>query len=124
MSPYSLCTYEFKDYGAAHLRSQKRPHQSIFQMIIQVAVCRHFGYNTMSLDVVGLRQFLHGRVQTFNVQTAKVAACCAAAEGEAIGAMERKCLLGGAVKSHAREVMEPGEERPALYDDPVYSRAK
>ncbi|RYP61834.1 hypothetical protein DL770_009703 [Monosporascus sp. CRB-9-2] len=143
MSSYSLCIYEFKDYGAAYLRSQKMPPQSIFQMVIQVAVRRHFGYNPMSLDVVGLRQFLHGRVETFNVQTAEVAAFCAAAEDEAISAAERKRLLSRAVKSHARfvtltargrswtrhlmalrEVMEPGEELPALYDDPVYGRTK
>ncbi|RYP18624.1 hypothetical protein DL765_003831 [Monosporascus sp. GIB2] len=94
MSPYSLCIYQFKGYGAAYLRSQKMPPQSISQIIIQVAVRRHFGYNPMSLDVVGLRQFLHGRIKTFNVQRAEVA----------IGAAERKRLLSGAVKTQARFV--------------------
>ncbi|RYP83553.1 hypothetical protein DL769_001340 [Monosporascus sp. CRB-8-3] len=84
----ALRYHEFKGYGAAYLRSQKMPPQSIFQIIIQVAVRRHSSYDPMPLDVVGPRQFLHGRVETFNLQTADVAAFCAVAGDEAIVAAE------------------------------------
>jgi hypothetical protein len=143
MSSYSLRALDFTDYGATYLRSQKVPPRTIFQLIIQIAARRHYGYNPSSLDVVGQRHFRRGRVETFNVQTAPVAAFCAAAVDASTTQTDRQRLLTEAIKSHARfvalttrgrswarhlmalkEALEPGEGLPTLYTDPVYERTK
>ncbi|KAH9883278.1 polyketide synthase [Xylariomycetidae sp. FL2044] len=149
MQPYALHTHDFAGgLGAGYLRRLKLPPRTVFQMVLQVALRWHYGYNPGSLDVVSQAQFLKGRVETFNVQTAEVAAFCAAAADPDSGVdlRDKKRLLAAAVKSHARwvamvsrgrgwarhvvalkEVLRPGEEEeaaPALYADPVYERTR
>ncbi|KAI0198106.1 polyketide synthase [Astrocystis sublimbata] len=143
MRPYSLRALDFTEYGAAYLRSQRVPPRTVFQLMIQVAVRLHYGYNPNSLDVASLRHFRLGRVETFNVQTAPVTAFCAAMVDASTSVAERQRLLAEAVKSHARlvalttrgrswarhlmalkEVVEPGEEVPALYADPLFEKTK
>lgn len=144
VQPYELHAYDYdSSLGADYLRKLKLPARTIFQMVLQVALRWHYGYNPGSLDVVSLAQFRQGRVETFNVQTAEVAAFCAAADDSSISVQEKKRLLAAAVKSHARwvamvsrgrgwtrhvlalkEVLQPGEELPSLYTDAVYERTK
>jgi hypothetical protein len=143
VQPYALHAYDHHDFGAKYLRGLKLPARSVFQMVLQVALRRHYGYNPGSLDVISQAQFRRGRVETFNVQTAEAAALCAAAEDASISVQEKKQLLVAAIKSHARwvanvargrgwhrhvlalqEVLEPDEELPSLYSDAVYEKTK
>ncbi|RYP74743.1 hypothetical protein DL771_002807 [Monosporascus sp. 5C6A] len=143
VQPYALHAYDHRGFGAKYLRGLKLPARSTFQMVLQVALRRHYGYNPGSLDVISQAQFRRGRVETFNVQTAEVAAFCAAAEDANISVQEKKQLLTAAIKSHARwvanvargrgwtrhvlalkEVLEPSEELPSLYSDAVYEKTK
>lgn len=143
IASYSFRTHTHTAYGATYIRSHKLPPKTVFQLVLQVAVRRHFGYNPSSWDMIVQRQFKRGRFDSLNVQTAEVSAFCAAAEDSDISGADRRRLFLDAVKSHARfvalstrgrgwmrhvmalkEVMEPGEQLPALYTDPVYLRTR
>ncbi|KAJ4396389.1 hypothetical protein N0V93_000608 [Gnomoniopsis smithogilvyi] len=140
---YSFSCYIHKAWSTEFCRSYKLPPKSVFQMIIQVAVRRHFGYSPLSWDMVVQRQFLRGRFDNMNVQTAEVAAFCEAAWDEERDPMEKRRLFLDAVRSHARFVMlssrgrgwmrhlmalqdlvEPGNALPRLYSDALYLRTK
>jgi hypothetical protein len=143
ISGFSYRVHIHTSYGATYIRSQKLPPKTIFQLILQIAARRKFGYSPSSWDMVVQRQFKRGRFDSINVQTAEVAAFCAIAEDDTVSSAERRRLFLDAVKSHARfvalstrgrgwmrhvmalkEVMQPGEELPALYTDPVYLRTR
>ena len=140
---YTLQNYTYDTYGAAYIRAQKLPPKSVFQVIIQLAVRLHFGYNPHTIDVVNQRHFQGGRLDSVNAATTEVVAFCTAAQHLSIGGKEHKQLLFDAVKSHARlvalltrgrgwsrhllglrEVLEPGEEAPILLANPKYLRTK
>lgn len=141
-SGYSLCNHTHTAYGASYLREHKLPPKTVFQLIVQMAVRRHFGWNPSgSVDVISQRSFRGGRTDMIYIQTAQVSAFCAAAEDPDVAAGDRRQLFLEAVKSHARlvtlstrgrgwrwqlmalkEVVEPGGELPDLYADPVYQR--
>ena len=140
---YTLQNYTFDTYGASYIRGQKLPPKSVFQVIVQLAIRLHFGYNPHTIDVVNQRHFQGGRLDSLNAATTEMVAFCSAAQGLSTGGKEHKKLFLEAVKSHARlvalltrgkgwsrhlmalkEVLEPGEEAPTLLADPKYLRTK
>lgn len=138
---YELCNYTL-NYGASYLRSYKLPPKSVIQLIIQMAVRRYFGYNPKgAVDVISQRPFRGGRTDMIYIQTPPVSDFCAAAEDTKVSIEDRRKLFLEAVKSHARlvtlstrgrgfrwhfmalkEMLEPGEEVPDLYEDTIYKR--
>lgn len=52
ISSYSFRTHTHTTYGANYIRSHKLPPKTVFQLVLQVAVRRHFGYNPSSWDMV------------------------------------------------------------------------
>ncbi|KAI1455311.1 putative polyketide synthase [Annulohypoxylon moriforme] len=139
---YDLCNYNHTAYGASYLRSHKLPPKSVFQLVIQIAVRQLLGYNPAgAVDVISQRPFRGGRTDMIYIGTNEVTSFCAAAEDPTVSIAERRRLFLEAVKSHARlvtlstrgrgwrwhlmalrEMLEPGEELPELYDDVVYKR--
>lgn len=140
---YSFSCYVHRAWSTAFCRLYKLPPKSVFQMIIQVAVRRHFGYSPLSWDMVVQRQFLRGRFDNMNVQTAEVAAFCETAWDASIDRIEKRRLFLDAVRSHAKfvmlssrgrgwmrhvmalkELVEPGDPLPKLYSDALYLRTR
>lgn len=140
---YAFRCYVHRTWSTKFCRSYKLPPKSVIQMVIQVAVRRHFGYSPLSWDMVVQRQFLRGRFDNMNVQTAEVAAFCEAAWDEKFDPMEKRRLFLDAVRSHAKfvvlssrgrgwmrhvmalkELVEPGDPLPKLLSDALYLRTK
>ncbi|RYO86478.1 hypothetical protein DL763_006670 [Monosporascus cannonballus] len=144
VSGWALHSYTHKGYGVRYVRRKRLPPKTIFQVVIQAAVRRHFGYSPNSMDVISQRHFQGGRVDALNATTAEMIAFCDAAWDPQLDIKERARLFSAAVRSHARlgslllwgrgwwrhttwlkEVaLESGEEVPALFTDPVYLRTK
>ncbi|RYP50467.1 hypothetical protein DL768_004019 [Monosporascus sp. mg162] len=144
VSGWALHSYTHKGYGVRYVRRKRLPPKSIFQVVIQAAVRRHFGYSPNSMDVISQRHFQGGRVDALNATTAEMIAFCDAAWDPQVDIKERGRLFSAAVRSHARlgslllwgrgwwrhttwlkEVaLESGEEVPALFTDPIYLRTK
>ena len=138
--------YEHTQWSITFLRHRKLLPKTVFQLMIQVAARLHYGYSPPSWDIITLRQFRKGRNDILQVQTPAVEAFCAAATSpdlDTIPLAERRRLFAEAAKSHAREVavtrrgrgwyrhlvalqdmLEPGEEEPALYSDPLYLKIR
>ncbi|UKZ74669.1 Type I Iterative PKS [Trichoderma virens FT-333] len=139
---YTLANLTHTYYAAAYLRQQKLPPKTVIQLVIQVAVRRLFGYNPSgAVDVISQRPFRGGRTDMIYVMTPPIQAFCAAADDPSVSGVEKRRLFLEAVKSHARlvalstrgrgfrwhlmalrEMMEPGEELPAFYNDTVFAR--
>ena len=136
---YELRNDVHTSYGASYLRARKLPPKSVFQLIVQLALRRHFGYSPIAWDVVSLRHFRLGRTDVLNVKTPEVSKFCAAAEDSTVPLEVRRRLFLDAVRSHAQYValstrgrgwimhilalsqrLEPGEYPPALYSDEIY----
>lgn len=143
LSGYSFSCYVHRTWSTEFCRSYKLPTKSVFQMVIQLAVRLHFGYNPLSWDMVVQRQFLRGRFDNMNVQTAEVAAFCKTALNDEAIPREKRRLFLDAVRSHAQFVMlssrgrgwmrhvmalkelaGPSDNLPTLYSDPLYLRTR
>lgn len=144
VSGWTLCNYTYRGYGANYLSKRELPPKAIFQVIIQLAARRHYGYSPNSMDVVSQRHFQGGRVDALNPTTSDMISFCDAAWDARVGTQERRKLLSAAVRSYARLLslltwcrgwwrhttwlkeiaLECGEEVPELFTDPVYMRTK
>ena len=138
---HSFLTYD--SYGASLLRKLKISPKSVFQMAVQLATLELFGYMPSCWETVSVAQFHLGRVEIVQVIVPAVADFLAAARDSSVSLRERRQLLVSATQAHAslirranraqyfernifalRILLQEGEETPALYEDPVYTRAR
>lgn len=138
ISDYSYRRYDYTHYGACYLRSHKLPAKAVFQVVLQVAARRYFGYSPVVTEANNQRHFQSGRADGINTNTAEVVAFCAAAGDSTIFVEEKKRKLIAAVRSHAKLValamrgcgwrrhigalilaIRAGDEVPRFFSDPL-----
>ncbi|KAI1171712.1 acyltransferase ChoActase/COT/CPT [Nemania sp. FL0916] len=133
----------FEGYGSSFLRAHKLSPKSVFQMVVQLAAHSFYGYTPPCWETVNQAHYHLGRVDIIQVVTAPVAAFIAAARDPSVAMADRRGLLVAAIRAHVasitkagknlgwernfgslRALLEPGEDLPALFSDPVYMRVR
>ena len=138
---YSFAGFNLAPIGNDFFRAHKCSPKSGVQLVLQLACRRFFGYNPATNETVSIAHFHKGRVAVSPVVCPQVVLfCAAAADGadtgvrqslfyEAAATLTKWAAQAGKGNSFARHLMalewmvEDGEERPALFDDPVYRRS-
>lgn len=130
-------------YGASFMKSWKVPPNSGFQLVVQLAARYFFGYSPACWETVLQSTFHKGRVEINHIVTEKVAKFVTAVSEDSVPLSTCKRLFIDAALAHSgtvlactraggsdrfmcmlREIVQEGEEEPALYNDPVYKRSR
>ena len=130
-------------FGSKLLRSKKCSPKSGYQLVIQLASLLYFGYQPPSWETISMRTFNKGRVEIMQVVSPAVAEFCAAANSPDVSISTRRQLFYEAARAHTKtatrvargrgfaghlyalqEVLREGEDMPALFTDPTYSRTQ
>ena len=140
---FTFASVEVSTLGVDFLRSHKCPSQSGVQLAIQLASQRFFGCNPPALETVSMAHFRKGRVEVHHIIGPAVARFLESVkEVEGFPKNVRVAFLDAA-KAHAKSLskvrkgkgfsrhllalewmVHEGEEKPKLFEDPVYVRLK
>jgi NADPH:quinone reductase-like Zn-dependent oxidoreductase len=131
--------WNYEPFGSDWLRKNKVSPNSAFQVIIQLAGLKFFGWQNFCWETVSVGHFDHGRVEVNPLVWPEVAAFCAAASKNTASPKELRKLFVEACKAHSNSVMrasqgkgterhykalghmlQPGEPKPLLYSDPLH----
>lgn len=140
----------FDGYGSNFIKSVGHAPDAFVQVAMQLATCRLFGEQCGTYEATQVRRFKHGRTEVTRAVTAESAAFLskmglevAMAEDSVEDLNEKQSLLKEATVAHqtfSRQASEAngvdrhlfglsmmvghGEEKPTLYNDPVFSKAQ
>ena len=142
-SKFTFASGEVPTLGVDVLRSHKCPPQSGIQLAIQLACQRFFGYNPPALETVSMAHFRKGRVEVHHIIGPAVAHFLEAVKDAENSPKNRRVAFLDAAKAHAKSLsrvskgkgfsrhllalewmLREGEEKPKLFEDPVYVRLK
>jgi hypothetical protein len=138
-SRYEVRAFEITTVSRHVFRLHKCPPNSGFQLAIQLAVRRYFGYNPAAFEPVSLNHFRNGRVDINHIMCPSMERFCAAAVENKSSTKELQTLFFDAARTHASNVVSTsrghgfdrhlfglecsireGEEVPALFTDSTY----
>ncbi|KAM0158453.1 hypothetical protein ACHAPG_004132 [Botrytis cinerea] len=142
-SPSETYSFTGNQFGSLYLRSHNVSPKSAYQVIIQLASLMYFGYHPPSFQTISMALFNKGRVELMQAVLPETLAFTNSAFNEDVSMQARRELFIKAAKTHAatttrisrgrgfathlyalREVLEDGEESPALFNLPLYSRIR
>lgn len=142
-SKFTFASVEVSTLGIDFLRSHKCPPQSGVQIAIQLACQRFFGYNPPALETVSMAHFRKGRVEVHHIISPAVAHFLEAVKEAENSPKNLRVAFLDAAKAHAKSLsrvgkgkgfsrhllalewmLREGEEKPKLFDDPVYVSLK
>ena len=140
---FTFASVEVSTLGVDFLRSHKCPSQSGVQLAIQLASQRFFGYNPPALETVSMAHFRKGRVEVHHIIGPAVAHFLEAVKEMEGSPKNVRVAFLDAAKAHAKSLskvskgkgfsrhllalewmLREGEEKPKLFEDPVYVRLK
>ena len=129
--------------GGSFLRKHNCTPKTRYQLIVQIASRLYFSYQPPSRETVSMRAFHKGRVDIMQVIVPEVADFCAAALDDSVPIEKRRTLFYDAVKAHnnnlvrvsrgrgfaghlyaLQEVIQDGEEQPALFANSIYAKTR
>jgi len=137
---HELAVQSYQGYGKGLIKKFRCSPDAYVQMIIQLAYYKMYGKNRPTYESAATRRFQLGRTETCRtVSEASVAWCNAMASAEADD-KSRVDLFRKAVDSHLeyigaasdgkgvdrhlfglKRLLEPGQDVPALYQDPAFA---
>lgn len=137
---HELAVQAYQGYGKGLIKKFRCSPDAYVQMIIQLAYHKMYGKNRPTYESAATRRFQQGRTETCrSVSEASVAWCSSMADA-AVDDKTRVELFRKAVDSHLeyigaasdgkgvdrhlfglKRLLEPGQEVPALYQDPAYA---
>jgi carnitine O-acetyltransferase len=137
---HQLAVQAYQGYGKGLIKKFKCSPDAYVQMIIQLAYFKMYGKNRPTYESAATRRFQQGRTETCRtVSDDSVAWCKAMADGSADDKTRvdlfRKAIAahleyisaasdGKGVDRHLfglKKLLAPGEDVPAIYQDPAYS---
>ena len=143
ISKFTFASLDVSSLGVDVLRSLKCPSQSGVQLAIQLACRRFFGYNPPAVETVSMAHFRKGRVEVHHIISPATTRFLEAVNEAAAFPKNLQRLFLDAVKAHAKSLsrvskgkgfsrhllalewmLREGEEKPGLFEDPVYVRMK
>ncbi len=130
-------------FGTTFLRNHRCAPKAGYQIVIQLASRRYFGYQPPSWETISMRPFYKGRVEIIQTALPPLFEFCASMQDKTRSASYRRSLSyeaakaltntmtrisrGGGFASHLyalQEVVEEGEELPLLFLDPTYANTR
>ena len=142
-SKFTFASIEVSTLGVDFLRSHKCPSQSGVQLAIQLACQHFFGYNPSALETVSMAHFQKGRVEVHHIIVPALARFLAAIKEADRSPKNLRVAFLDAARAHAKSLsrvskgkgfsrhllalewmLREDEEKPKLFEDPVYVRLK
>ena len=142
-SKLTFASVELSTLGVDFLRSHKCPSQSGVQLAIQLACQHFFGYNPSALETVSMAHFQKGRVEVHHIIVPALARFLAVIKQADSTAKTLRVAFLDAARAHAKSLsrvskgkglsrhllalewmLREDEEKPKLFEDPVYVRLK
>ncbi|KAF3095444.1 Carnitine O-acetyltransferase mitochondrial, variant 2 [Orbilia oligospora] len=137
---HELRVQQYQGYGKGLIKKFKCSPDAYVQMIIQLAYKKMYGKNRPTYESAATRKFQQGRTETCrSVSDESVAFCNAITDPEVDDKTARE-LFRKAINAHVKyiaeasegkgvdrhlwglkQLLKPGEEVPAIYQDPTYS---
>ncbi|KAJ2163094.1 Carnitine O-acetyltransferase mitochondrial [Coemansia sp. RSA 552] len=140
VAQHQLRVLQYEAFGKDEIKRLGFSPDGFAQMAIQLAYYKLNGRPGPTYEAAATRKFLHGRTETCRSVSNESVAFCRAFEDPHAGASAKLAALQAAVKTHGayakacadgkgvdrhllglRLVMRPGEEKPAIFQDPAYA---
>ncbi|KAJ1942274.1 Carnitine O-acetyltransferase mitochondrial, partial [Linderina macrospora] len=135
-----IAVLNYNAYGKEVIKTLKCSPDAYVQMVIQLAYSRLHGCVRPTYESSMTRKFLHGRTETCRSVSNDSAAWCRAMASSKTTRAERIELFRKAAATHTqltreaiegkgvdrhllglRMVLQPGEEKPRIFEDPAYA---
>ena len=133
-------------FGSTFSRDHRCAPKAAYQLVIQLASLRYFGYQPSSWEAITMRPFRKGRVELIQAVLPPVAEFCASMQNrqkDSAATQLKRTLFYNAIKAYnntmtrisrgggfmghlyaLQEVLEEGEETPQLFLDPSYEATR
>ncbi|KAK0715007.1 acyltransferase ChoActase/COT/CPT [Lasiosphaeris hirsuta] len=137
---HELAVQSYQGYGKGLIKKFRCSPDAFVQMIIQLAYHKMYGQNRPTYESAATRRFQQGRTETCRTVSEASVAWCNSMADAAVDDKTRIELFRKAVDSHLeyigaasdgkgvdrhlfglKRLLEPGQEVPALYQDPAYA---
>ncbi|KAG0296614.1 Carnitine O-acetyltransferase mitochondrial [Linnemannia gamsii] len=138
---HQMVPTEFKGYGKGLIKAFKMSPDAYVQMALQLAYYRKHGELVATYESAATRKYRHGRTETARSCSIESKAFCEAMDNSDVSLKARVAACRAAVARHAqytawavdgqaidrhllglRLIRQPGEEVPAMFQDPVFAR--
>ncbi|KAL2261708.1 hypothetical protein VTK26DRAFT_3530 [Humicola hyalothermophila] len=140
ISQHQLAVQAYQGYGKGLIKKFRCSPDAYVQMIIQLAYFKMYGKNRPTYESAATRRFQLGRTETCRTVSEDSVAWCRAMADESVDNATRVALFRKAIDAHLeyisaasdgkgvdrhlfglKRLLEPGQELPALYQDPAYT---
>jgi len=137
---HELRVQAYQGYGKGLIKKFKCSPDAYVQMIIQLAYFKMYGKNRPTYESAATRRFQQGRTETCRSVSDDSVAFCNAMANPSISPETTAALFHKAVKAHVeyisaavdgkgvdrhlfglKKLLGPGDEIPAIYNDPTYA---
>ncbi|KAF2821082.1 acyltransferase ChoActase/COT/CPT [Ophiobolus disseminans] len=137
---HELRVQAYQGYGKGLIKKFKCSPDAYVQMIIQLAYHKFYGKNRPTYESAATRRFQQGRTETCRTVSDESVAFCAAMANPDATPEECAKLFRDALNAHVKYIsdasdgrgvdrhlfglkkcLQPGEDVPALYQDPAYT---
>ncbi|KAJ2800401.1 Carnitine O-acetyltransferase mitochondrial [Coemansia helicoidea] len=137
---HQLRVLQYEGFGKDEIKRLGFSPDGFAQMAIQLGYYKLYGRPRATYEAAATRKFLHGRTETCRSVSTESLAFCRAFEDphaspaaktaalqaavKAHGAYAKACAEGRGVDRHLlglRLLLRPGEEKPAIFQDPAYA---
>ncbi|QSZ35658.1 hypothetical protein DSL72_006780 [Monilinia vaccinii-corymbosi] len=139
IAAHELRVQAYQGYGKGLIKKFKCSPDAYVQMIIQLAYFKMYGKNRPTYESAATRRFQQGRTETCRSVSDDSVAFCKAISDPTVEPAKAIAAFRAAINSHVeyisaasdgkgvdrhlfglKKLLEPGEELPAIYQDPTY----
>jgi carnitine O-acetyltransferase len=137
---HELAVFAYQGYGKGLIKKFKCSPDSYMQMLLQLAYYKYYGVSRPTYESAATRKYQLGRTETCRSVSEESVAFCKTMEDPKASAADKVAAARAAIASHGKYIaaasdgkgvdrhlfglkkfVEPGQQLPALYQDPMYS---
>ncbi|KAA8912938.1 hypothetical protein TRICI_003320 [Trichomonascus ciferrii] len=137
---HELAVFAYQGYGKGLIKKFKCSPDSYMQMLLQLAYYKYYGVSRPTYESAATRKFQLGRTETCRSVSEESVAFCKTMEDPKASAADKVAAARAAIASHGKYIaaasdgkgvdrhlfglkkfVEPGQQLPALYQDPMYA---
>ncbi|KAJ2761282.1 Carnitine O-acetyltransferase mitochondrial [Coemansia sp. BCRC 34490] len=139
---HQLRVLQYEGFGKDEIKKLGFSPDGFVQMAIQLGYFKLYGQSRATYEAAATRKFAHGRTETCRSVSNESVEFCQSFENPLLSAGEKVAALQAAVKAHGsyakacsdgkgvdrhllglRLSLKPGEEKPAIFQDPAYAES-
>ncbi|KAJ1734390.1 Carnitine O-acetyltransferase mitochondrial [Coemansia sp. Benny D160-2] len=139
---HQLRVLQYEGFGKDEIKKLGFSPDGFVQMAIQLGYFKLYGQSRATYEAAATRKFAHGRTETCRSVSNESVEFCESFENPLLSAGEKVAALQAAVKAHGsyakacsdgkgvdrhllglRLSLKPGEEKPAIFQDPAYAES-